>query len=320
MRDVVVIGGGLSGLAACRELEKQSARYTLIEVKDRFGGSIRSQHEKGFISDASAFAISDLEQPDLLEELGLAGQRFAFEPGSFGLRCGTGALIEAMARDLSGGRLMRMAVSSIGRLNSRFTLCLENGFLLDAFALILAVPARYSQRMLHNLAPEASRRLRELPYDRLYRVSLGYHKRDLPRKLPRAHSVIFPFVLAADAPGRVPDADHLLLQVAARSNVDFAHDQLIQRVIAHYGLDAAPIFQRVDFWREADPLSPYADSQRGNMADIKRALPDGISLIGSDYCLEPTQDRGMARLDERLRQGKAAALAALDHLRSARTR
>ena len=42
MRDVVVIGGGLSGLAACYELEKRGAAYTVIEVKRRFGGGIRS--------------------------------------------------------------------------------------------------------------------------------------------------------------------------------------------------------------------------------------------------------------------------------------
>ena len=33
MRDVVVIGGGLSGLAACYELERCGAAYTVIEVK-----------------------------------------------------------------------------------------------------------------------------------------------------------------------------------------------------------------------------------------------------------------------------------------------
>ena len=57
MRDVVVIGGGLSGLAACYELEKQQIRYTLIEVKRRVGGSISSCKDKGFVTDASAFAI-----------------------------------------------------------------------------------------------------------------------------------------------------------------------------------------------------------------------------------------------------------------------
>ena len=42
MRDVVVIGGGLSGLAACYQLEKTNLRYTLIEVKRRVGGGIQT--------------------------------------------------------------------------------------------------------------------------------------------------------------------------------------------------------------------------------------------------------------------------------------
>ena len=317
MRDVVVIGGGLSGLAACCELEKHDLRYTIIEVKGNFGGAISSHAENGFVTDASAFAMMTPEDPALLVELGLKPRQFEFRKGTIGFSAGTSTLIEAMTSKLTGGRLLRMAVSSIGRWQKRFTLCLENGMILDAGSVIVAAPARYAERMLFNLVPDISLRLREYHYDTIYRVSFGYHKRDLPEKPAHANGVIFPFVLATDAPGRVPDADHLLLQVGVRSNTNLAPKVMIQQVIAHYGWPASPLVQRIDFWPEADPLSCYDDSHSHNMATIKDWLPEGIGLIGSDFCLGPPQKYGVARLDERLQQGKLAAQNAIEYLKAA---
>ncbi|MCY4539492.1 MAG: FAD-dependent oxidoreductase [Chloroflexi bacterium] len=316
MRDVVVIGGGLSGLAACYELEKHPIHYTLIEVKKRLGGSIVSTAAGGFIADASAFAIAGIEDLPLFGELGLDQDRFEFEPGQFGFCGGTGSLTGALAQRLTGARLMRMAVSSIGRVDGRFTLCLENGLLLDAGAVIVAAPARYAERMLFNLAPDLSDWLRGYDYDSIRRVSLGYHKRDLPRRRIRPYSVIYPFVFATDSPGRVPDADHLLLQVGVRASSDLSPGDLIAQVLSHYGCDENPLFAQVDRWNESDPLSCYDDDHAATVSAIRARLPEGISLIGSDYCLGPPQKRGVARIDERLRQGRAAARAALDFLSS----
>ena len=92
---------------------------------------------------------------------------------------------------------------------------------------------------------------------------------------------------------------------------------MIQQVIAHYGWPASPLVQRIDFWPEADPLSCYDDSHSHNMATIKDWLPEGIGLIGSDFCLGPPQKYGVARLDERLQQGKLAAQNAIEYLKAA---
>lgn len=320
MRDVVVIGGGLSGLAACYELENQHCPYTLIEVKSRLGGSIGSHVDNGFVTDGSAFAFAPLNNPVLLDALELDGADFEYPRGDMGFRSGTGALIDAMSHELTGGKLMRMAVSSIGRWKGRFTLCLENGLVLDAGAVIVAAPARYSQRLLFNLAPQASSRLLDYQYDTIYRVSLGYQKRDLPSRPARPFSTIFPFVFATDTAGRVPDGDHLLMQVGVRSNAGLPPDQLVEAVVDHYGRGQTPLVSRVAFWEEADPLSCYDDCHRNNMLAIEGYLPAGISLIGSDYCLEPPQRAGVAHLDERLRQGREAALAAIDYLRTVKRR
>ena len=105
-----------------------------------------------------------------------------------------------------------------------------------------------------------------------------------------------------------------MLQVGLRAYGDLSPDGIIQQVIAHYGCDEDPLFAWFDCWKESDPLTCYDDDHAANVSAIRARLPEGISLIGSDYCLEPPQKCGVARLDERLRQGQAAARAALDFL------
>ena len=189
MRDVVVIGGGLSGLAACYELDKHDIRYTLIEVKERLGGSIDSQLDDGFVTDACAFAFAPIQDAELLNALGLGDAVFDWAPGRRGFRAGSGVLIDAMSRALTGGKLLRMAVSSIGRWKGRYTLCLENGMVLDAGSVIVAAPARYAERMFYNLAPEISSRLRDYQlryhHPRLARLSQRRPAETTPQALQR---------------------------------------------------------------------------------------------------------------------------------------
>ncbi len=320
MRDVVVIGGGLSGLSACYELEKQSQRYTVIEVKRRFGGGIRSTTEGGFLLDASAFVFQSLAAEPSLDELGLQEQIIKIDTDTCVFPDGTQSLINALAGKLNGGRLMRMAVSSIGSWGDRFTLCLENGLLYDAGALILAVPARYAARMLYNLLPTTAQQLQAYRYDSIYRLSLGYHKRDLPPQLGEASEPLFPFLLTTDAPSRLPSRDHQLIQLGLRCQTAPTLEQALHTASAHYDWLGSPLVACLDHWPEADSLSCYDQDHPENIRAIQAALPAGISLIGSDYCLQAPASPGIARLDGRIRAGRLAARAAIAHLKSKRNR
>lgn len=318
MRDIVVIGGGLSGLAACYELEKRGAAYTVIEVKRRFGGGVRSSAEAGFIMDANAFAFRPLVDQALLEDLGLRQRMFQIRAEACAFADGTETLLGALADRLQGGRLMRMAVSSVGRLRNRFTICLENGIMLDAGALILALPARYAARALWNLAPEAAEQLAQFQYDSILRVSLGYHKRDLPARPDCVLRETFPFIISTDESGRVPDSDHLLIQVGLRHAGDLPRDEVIRAVTRQFGWPASSLAARVDYWPEADLLSDYDEDHRQRARAIRDTLPDGVRLIGSDYCREAPAIRGVARLDERIGAGRAAARDALEYRKAAK--
>lgn len=320
MRDVVVIGGGLSGLAACYELEKRGTAYTVIEVKRRFGGGIHSTAERGFIMDACAFAFRRPAAKVLPPEFNLEAQIIPIGDDVCVFRHGTETLVRAFADRLQGGRLMRMAVSSIGRLANRFTICLENGIMLDAGALILAVPARYAARMLWNLAPVAAERLAAFRYDSIRRVSLGFPKRDLPMHFDGDLDETLRFIITTDEPRRVPDRDHLLLQIGLSASAQATADETIRAVTQRFGWRAAPLVARVDHWLEADLLSDYGDSHREDLSAIRVLLPDGVNLIGSDNCQEAPEERGVARLDERILTGQQAARDAIEFLKAAKGR
>lgn len=320
MRDVVVIGGGLSGLAACYELEKRGAAYTVIEVKGRFGGGIRSSFDSGYIMDACAFAFQRFADASPLEALDLDEAIFEIDAETCVFHGGTESLIHALADRLTGGRLMRMAVSSIGRVGNRFTLCLENGLMLDAGAVIVAASARYAARMLYNLAPEAAEHLAGFRYDPIWRVSLGCHKRDLPARIERNADETIAFIVSTDEPPRVPDREHRLIQVGLRRAEHMTPAEAVRQVARRIGLGATPLVARVDYWAEADLLSDYGEDHRQRQAAIRALLPAGLALVGSDYCREAPAVDGVARLEARMLAGKRAAHASLEYLRSARAR
>ena len=320
MRDVVVIGGGLSGLAACYKLEKSSLRYTVIEVKRRFGGGIKTTAERGFAMDAGSFVLRSLADEPWLAELGLYEQTNPVTDDAFVFRDGAESLIHALANPLQGGRLMRMAVSSVGRWRGRFTICLENGLVYDAGALILAVPARYAARILLNLAPEAADRLDDFRYDSIWRVSLGCRADALPPSTADKVDSTCRFVLSIDAPGRVPDRQHRLLQVGVRAAPHECPESVVCDTVARLGLSAEPIVARADHWPEADLRSRYDAAHGEAIRSLNALLPAGLTLIGSDYCLDAPTVKGIARLNERIGMGRLAAQAAEDYLNARRRR
>lgn len=77
MNEVLIIGGGISGLTAAYWLHKSGIDVTVLEKEARPGGSIRTEREKGYLIECGPNSTLDLyrEVDDLCEGLGIMGEK-----------------------------------------------------------------------------------------------------------------------------------------------------------------------------------------------------------------------------------------------------
>ena len=71
--DVVVVGGGIAGLATAYELSRRGIRFVVLEHAPRAGGVILSEEVDGFAIDGGPDALL-IQKPDgitLCQEIGL---------------------------------------------------------------------------------------------------------------------------------------------------------------------------------------------------------------------------------------------------------
>lgn len=305
MPDVIVIGGGLSGLAAAWELERQAVPYTLIEVKGRLGGSIISERREGFVLDGGPFVMAQSGEWGWLAELGLQDalfevERLPHQQRVVAFKDGTQTLVDTLARQLVTGRILpRMSVSTLGQVEDQFAVCLENGMVIQAAALIVAAPARYAERMFYTFQPEISQHLLDFHYDPITHISLGYPKQVFRFPIEPPPDAAFAFGHWTDSEHRVPPGQ-VLLQVGVRFPLSRTTPEGVTDALLHaMNWPADPVISRVDYWPESHCLNPHHTGHNEVMKAIDALLPPGVALIGSDY-------RGW-RVEERVEQGLQAA-------------
>ncbi|MDK1327120.1 protoporphyrinogen oxidase [Arthrobacter sp. zg-Y1143] len=105
-RSAVVVGGGISGLIAARDLAGAGISVTVLEAADRFGGCVGGHEVAGIRLDSGAesFATRSTAVPELINELGLADAVVLPNPG--------GSWLQLPAEDLPSGA-QRMPASGI---------------------------------------------------------------------------------------------------------------------------------------------------------------------------------------------------------------
>lgn len=94
---LVVVGGGLAGLAAAWQGLRRGARVTVLEASDHLGGKVRTEHVDGFLIEAGpdSYVAYKPALGELLAELGIADEIITPGPGR-------------RVQLLSGGRLRPM--------------------------------------------------------------------------------------------------------------------------------------------------------------------------------------------------------------------
>ncbi|UWX96363.1 protoporphyrinogen oxidase [Arthrobacter zhaoxinii] len=93
----VVVGGGISGLIAARDLQRAGIRVTVLEASETFGGCVGRHTVAGIQLDSGAesFATRSPAVPELIGELGLADSVAAPNPA--------GSWLQLAAEDLPSG-------------------------------------------------------------------------------------------------------------------------------------------------------------------------------------------------------------------------
>ncbi len=79
---IVVIGGGISGLAAAHRLRKAGATVTLLEKSPGLGGKVATEHSDGFLIEAGPDSFVAAKGPviELAKELGLTARVLSSRP------------------------------------------------------------------------------------------------------------------------------------------------------------------------------------------------------------------------------------------------
>lgn len=82
--DVIVIGGGISGLACAWNLQQQGSRVLVLEAAAEAGGAIGSRRVHGCLLEAGPNSALDTTPliGNLLEELGITGERISASPAA----------------------------------------------------------------------------------------------------------------------------------------------------------------------------------------------------------------------------------------------
>ncbi|WP_145009573.1 protoporphyrinogen oxidase [Kocuria salsicia] len=93
-RTALVVGGGVAGLTAARDLAAAGLRVTLVEASDHFGGAVGAHQVAGLVLDSGAesFATRSTAVPELLDELGLADRVVTPDPAGSWLYLPEGAI------------------------------------------------------------------------------------------------------------------------------------------------------------------------------------------------------------------------------------
>lgn len=81
--DIVIVGGGLSGLCCAREIQQRGGRFVLLESSERIGGRIRTDVVDGFLLDRG-FQVLLTSYPEVRRVLDLDQlQLRSFLPGAY---------------------------------------------------------------------------------------------------------------------------------------------------------------------------------------------------------------------------------------------
>jgi protoporphyrinogen oxidase len=231
MTTVVVVGGGLAGLAAAWELKRAPAEVVVLEAGRRAGGVIVTERRDGFVVEGGpdGFLAAEPDIQDLARELGLGarlvdqlargtalwtGERL--EPLAEGRAAellgieahserelargfrsfagGMAEIVEALLGELGPAVRTGQGVTGMARSARGWRLSVTGGSAHEAGGVILAVPAWHAARLVAAAGVAAARDLDDVLYSPSVTVSLAYREDQIGTELDGTGFVAAPGV------------------------------------------------------------------------------------------------------------------------------
>ena len=219
MSRVVVVGGGIAGLAAAWDLVQAGVDVTVLESERRPGGVIVTERRDGFLVEGGpdGFLAAEPELPALAAELGIAdrliaqqargssrwtGKQFeSLEEGRAAELLGIelrGANLAAGFRSFAAGMAEPVAalaerlvtclrftqgVTGVAQARAGWRVALTGGSAHEAEGLVLALPAYAAGRWLEQIGVADARALGDVVYAPSLTVSLAYRAGQITRPL-----------------------------------------------------------------------------------------------------------------------------------------
>lgn len=241
------------------------------------------------------------------------------------LKDGLGELVKKLESRLTGGRIVcgvqAMALSR--QADGSYHIQLDNGEVLQADAVVLAIPSFAAAGLLQPFAPGVAEVLNSIPYVSTATVSLGYRKGDI-RKPFTGHGVLVPITenrkisaltyTSFKFTHRAPQ-DHLLLRCflggpGHEEEVELGDADMLalvrQELKSLLSIDAEPVVTRIFRWSKANP-----QYNLGHLNKVK-AIRAGLQAFPGLYVTGCAYD-GVG-VPDCVKQGQETAALALDHL------
>ena len=329
---VAVVGAGITGLSAAWELARSAVDVIVLDAERRPGGVIVTERRDGFVIEGGpdGFLAAEPDIQELAREIGVGdrlvdqsvqgtslwtGKRLKplaegraaellgiqapaeadLSRGFRSFASGMAEIVEALVAKLGdGGPRMRrtQGVTGLATATRGWRLSITGGSSLDVEAVVLAVPAWVTSRLLASVGVETARSLGEVVYHPSITVSLAYRADQVPPGLEGAG-----FVSAVEAgeavractyawrkyPGRAPNRFALLRAFLGPVDGDpgaVAHAEL-GRIL---GLRGEPLWTRAFEWPRGLPRYHRGHAER--VADVRNRLarfaPLAIAGAGFD--------------------------------------
>lgn len=280
--DLVILGGGMAGLAAARHAKAQGLSLAIVDKGRRIGGRVSTRRADGFTFNHGAQFLT-ARQGDFVTACDAAAAAGALHPWQVAGRdayCGAPTMRDFPAFLGSGIEIrQRVEITGIEQHDGLVALHDAEGGTVTAHQAVITAPAPQAKRLLSTAAPTLSAVAATAEYAPCWTAMFGFDADMTPATMPPIQAKTGPVGWASwegHRPGPAALAGGALTVQAAP---DWSEDNLEEDATSVAGAILAA-------WQVASGLSihppTYQAAHRWRFARVTRPAEPGTNCLSSD--------------------------------------